>query len=110
MNSNDILSKYQTQQQELWKLFLEFNERDSLPRNEQNDLTDEQQEWQAEEVHRNQSLSPRKNEEKRKKVIPKQHQQQSLSSSAASHNQDMTSASTITTLLMKQKVSKGVNE
>ena len=99
MNSNDILSKSQTQQQELWKL---FNERDSVQRNEQKDLINEQQEWQGEEVQRNQSLSPRKNKDTRKTVIQQQQ-------SRASHNQDMTSASTITTLLMKQKVSKGVD-
>jgi FtsZ-interacting cell division protein YlmF len=91
------MSKYQTQQQDLWKLFNEFNERDTQRRNEKNEANNAQQQNKQDESQRNQS-HPRKKEQNRAKEI--------LASPASSQNQDMTSASTITTLLMKQKVSQ----
>jgi hypothetical protein len=89
-NSDDVLSKNLTQQQDLWKLFDEQTFRRTNDESHQN-----QEEEIQKETQRNQSI-PRKNEKRSKgKEVP---------TSDSSHNQDLTSASTITTLLMKQKV------
>lgn len=96
------IKKYHQQQEELWRLVRELNENNTIEIEQK-----EQQEPKTPINSTNQQLRRPEIEQPKQKKSSNQKEERRFSTNVDPHlDQDLTSASTITSLLMKQKVSE----